>query len=97
MSEGEDISQPNSIPLENPLLLYHEKRKNKYEKWAGNNEKFYGVKRTMNYYFRKPPTTNPRIAHDVCNIAMARTKGQMSCNSLQWVQCSGTSTPIVNY
>ena len=29
----------------------------------GNNEKFSGTE----YYFRKPPTTNPRIAHvSVC-------------------------------
>ena len=30
----------------------------------GNYEKFSARKRAMNYYSRKPPTTNSRIAHD---------------------------------
>ena len=33
---------------------------------------FAARKRAMNYYFRKPPTTNPRIAHGVKRLRLAR-------------------------
>ena len=35
----------------------------------GNYEKFSARKRAMNYYSRKPPTTNSRIAHGVYLLA----------------------------
>ena len=60
MSEGEDISQPNSIvtfnmrrPLENPCIMINAKINMKSGR--GNNEKFYGAQARHELLLQETP------------------------------------------
>ena len=50
----------------------------------GNNEKFSACKRAVNYKAsRKPPTTNPRIAHDACTPILLNSEFWISSYKLK--------------
>ena len=56
---------------------------------CGNIEKFMARKYAMNYYFRKPPTTNPKIAHVYHIVGITNTpyyfyiiRGGGTCDNL---------------
>ena len=55
---------------------------------CSNNEKFSGAqarRELHNYYFRKPPTTNPRIAH---GYDRRHLEGEFRHSDITlWVQC----------